>query len=124
MARFNSENNIDITKDSEAMESLKLEVKRAEQVLLVESQARIEIRNHHNCKRLPLTTTFTQLQELKRQLPTRTLDLVKNLLRDANIEKTEVQGIVFYWETGTYRESSTISQILSRYSKTTRTHKV
>jgi molecular chaperone DnaK (HSP70) len=106
------------------MESLKLEVKRVEQVLLVESQARIEIRNHHNFKRFPLTITFTQLQELKRQLPAKTLDLVKNLLRDASIEKTEVQGIVFYWETGTYRESSTISRILSRYSKTTRPHKV
>jgi len=112
IAHFNSENNIDITQDFEAMERLKIEVKKAEEVLLTESQAKIEIPDHALFMRFPLIITWTQLQEIRRKLIIQALDMVKNLLYDANVEKTQVHGILF---TGMPSHIAKVQQPLESY---------
>jgi len=93
--RFNKKNSIDITKNPEVMNIFKSEVDRAVQVLSTELSAQIEIPSSRGYNRFSMTITQTQLQKLNKKLSDRSLNLLKQLLKNAKMERREVNGIIF-----------------------------
>jgi heat shock protein 5 len=82
---------VNITKDSKALKKLKSEIEKAEQVLMTEPSATIQM----PAQDFSMFITQTQVQELNKKISERALDLVNKVLQEGKVEKREVNNIIF-----------------------------
>ncbi|PNH37684.1 hypothetical protein VD0004_g9105 [Verticillium dahliae] len=91
---YNKKNNVDITKDPKAMGKLKREAEKAKRTLSSQMSTRIEIEAFHNGNDFSETLTRAKFEELNNDLFKKTLKPVEQVLKDAKVEKSEVDDIV------------------------------
>ncbi|CRK44170.1 hypothetical protein BN1723_019414, partial [Verticillium longisporum] len=91
---YNKKNNVDITKDPKAMGKLKREAEKAKRTLSSQMSTRIEIEAFHNGNDFSETLTRAKFEELNNDLFKKTLKPVEQVLKDAKVEKSEVNDIV------------------------------
>lgn len=91
---FSRQYDFDITQDIGIMESLKLKVQEAEGKLSTEKSASIIIPAFDGSNSLSMFVTQTELQKLSQPLIDRSLEMIKQVLKDAKIQKKEVNGII------------------------------
>ncbi|KAK0618046.1 glucose-regulated protein [Bombardia bombarda] len=96
-ATFNAQhdNKFDITKSARAMGKLKREAEKAKRTLSSQLLARVEIDGLYDRLSLVETLTRAQFEELNRDLFKQTLEPVRQVLRDAKMDKKKVDEIVF-----------------------------
>ncbi|RKF59320.1 Endoplasmic reticulum chaperone BiP [Erysiphe neolycopersici] len=92
--KYNKENNVDITKDLKTMGKLKREAEKAKRTLSSQKTTRIEIEAFHNGNDFSETLTRAKFEELNIDLFRKTLEPVKQVLKDAKVKKSEVDDIV------------------------------
>jgi len=85
---------IDPTKDAKAMGKLKREVEKAKRALSSQLSARIEIENLTGGVDFAETLTRAKFEQLNMPLFKRTLESVKQVLRDAGVDRADVTDIV------------------------------
>ncbi|CAI2170550.1 7047_t:CDS:2 [Funneliformis geosporum] len=91
---YKKKNKVDVTSDLKAMGKLKREVEKAKRTLSSQMSTRIEIESFHDGKDFSETLTRAKFEELNNDLFRKTIKPVDNVLKDANIEKKDVQDIV------------------------------
>ncbi|GAO16169.1 uncharacterized protein UV8b_05620 [Ustilaginoidea virens] len=91
---YNKKHNVDITKDLKAMGKLKREAEKAKRTLSSQMSTRIEIEAFFEGKDFSETLTRAKFEELNMDLFKKTLKPVEQVLKDANVKKTEVDDIV------------------------------
>jgi endoplasmic reticulum chaperone BiP len=91
---FNKKHDVEITKDLKAMGKLKREVEKAKRTLSSQMSVRIEIEAFFNGIDFSETLTRAKFEELNLDLFKKTMKPVEQVLKDANIKKSEVDDIV------------------------------
>jgi endoplasmic reticulum chaperone BiP len=91
---YNKKNDVDVTKDAKALGKLKREVEKAKRTLSSQMSVRIEIESFFDGKDFSETLTRAKFEELNLDLFKKTMKPVEQVLKDANIKKTEVDDIV------------------------------
>ena len=91
---FNKKHDVDVTKDLKAMGKLKREVEKAKRTLSSQMSVRVEIESFFEGKDFSETLTRAKFEELNLDLFKKTMKPVEQVLKDANIKKTEVDDIV------------------------------
>lgn len=89
-----SPGNIDITKDSRAIQKLRKEVERVKRALSSQTQARIEIEDLVPGYDLQESMTRARFEELNNDLFKKTLKPVESVLQRAGLQKSDVDHIV------------------------------
>lgn len=84
----------DASTDKKAVSKLRREVERAKKTLSSQHQTRIEIESFHDGQDLVETLTRAKFEELNLDLFKRTLEPVKNVMRDAKLDKNQIHDIV------------------------------
>ena len=84
----------DLTKDLKAMGALKREVEKAKRTLSSQMSVRIEIDSFFEGKDFSESLTRAKFEELNLDLFRKTMKPVEQVLKDANIKKSEVDDIV------------------------------
>jgi heat shock protein 5 len=92
--QYNKKNNVDITKDAKAMGKLKREAEKAKRTLSSQKSTRIEIEAFFEGNDFSETLTQAKFEELNMDLFKKTLKPVEQVLKDANVKKTEIDDIV------------------------------
>ncbi|KAL7811430.1 molecular chaperone bip1 [Trichoderma aethiopicum] len=91
---YNKKNNVDISKDLKAMGKLKREAEKAKRTLSSQMSTRIEIEAFFEGNDFSETLTRAKFEELNMDLFKKTLKPVEQVLKDANVKKSEVDDIV------------------------------
>ncbi|OAA74491.1 Heat shock protein Hsp70 [Akanthomyces lecanii RCEF 1005] len=91
---YNSENNVDISKDFQAIGRLKREVERAKYILSSQTSTHIEIESFFEGKDFSKTLTRVKLEELNMDLFKQTLTCIDQVLREANMKKSNVHDVM------------------------------
>ncbi|UKZ80946.1 78 kDa glucose-regulated protein [Trichoderma virens FT-333] len=91
---YNKKNSVDITKDLKAMGKLKREAEKAKRTLSSQMSTRIEIEAFFEGNDFSETLTRAKFEELNNDLFKKTLKPVEQVLKDANVKKSEVDDIV------------------------------
>ncbi|KAJ6437682.1 putative glucose-regulated protein 78 of hsp70 family [Purpureocillium lavendulum] len=91
---YNKKNGVDITKDLKAMGKLKREAEKAKRTLSSQMSTRIEIEAFFEGKDFSETLTRAKFEELNMDLFKKTLKPVEQVIKDANVKKTEIDDIV------------------------------
>ena len=91
---WNKKHNVDVTKDSKAMGKLKREVEKAKRTLSSQMSVRIEIESFFDGKDFSESLTRAKFEELNLDLFKKTMKPVEQVLKDANIKKSEIDDIV------------------------------
>ncbi|RUS33967.1 heat shock 70 kDa protein [Jimgerdemannia flammicorona] len=86
--------NEDITKDLKTMGKLKREVEKAKRALSSQMSVRVEIESFFQGKDFSETLTRAKFEELNNDLFRKTLKPVEQVLKDANLQKTDIHDIV------------------------------
>ncbi|KAF9330742.1 ATPase with role in protein import into the ER [Podila minutissima] len=84
----------DITTDLKTMGKLKREVEKAKRTLSSQMSVRIEIDSFHNGNDFSETLTRAKFEELNMDLFRKTIKPVEQVLKDAGLEKNDIQDIV------------------------------
>ncbi len=92
--QYNKKNNVDVTKDLKSMGKLKREVEKAKRTLSSQMSTRIEIEAFHEGKDFSETLTRAKFEELNMDLFKKTLKPVEQVLKDAQVKKSEIDDIV------------------------------
>lgn len=92
--KYLKEQNVDIEEHPKSFSKLKAEVEKAKRILSSQMSARIEIENFLNGEDFSETLTRAKFEEINMKLFKDTLKPVRNVLKDAGIEKDEVDDIV------------------------------
>ncbi|TQV91720.1 78 kDa glucose-regulated protein precursor [Cordyceps javanica] len=91
---YNSENNVDISKDFQAIGRLKREVERAKYILSSQTSTHIEIGSFFEGKDFSEILTRAKLEELNMNLFKQTITCMDQVLKEADIKKSRVDDIV------------------------------
>ncbi|KAM0462674.1 hypothetical protein ACHAPV_003498 [Trichoderma viride] len=91
---YNKKNSVDISKDLKAMGKLKREAEKAKRTLSSQMSTRIEIEAFFEGNDFSETLTRAKFEELNMDLFKKTLKPVEQVLKDANVKKSEVDDIV------------------------------
>jgi len=91
---FNKKHNVDVTKDLKAMGKLKREAEKAKRTLSSQMSVRIEIESFFDGIDFSETLTRAKFEELNLDLFKKTMKPVEQVLKDANVKKSEVDDIV------------------------------
>lgn len=91
---FNKKNNVDITKDLKSMGKLKREVEKAKRTLSSQMSVRIEIESFFDGIDFSESLTRAKFEEINLDLFKKTMKPVEQVLKDANVKKTEIDDIV------------------------------
>ncbi|KAJ4199542.1 ATPase with role in protein import into the ER [Fusarium solani] len=91
---YSKKNNIDVTKDLKAMGKLKREAEKAKHALSSQMSTRIEIEAFFEDDNFSETLTRAKFEELNMDLFKKTLESIEQVLRGANINKTEIDNII------------------------------
>ena len=91
---FNKKHDCDITKDLKSLGKLKREVEKAKRTLSSQMSVRIEIESFFDGKDFSETLTRAKFEELNLDLFKKTMKPVEQVLKDANVKKTEIDDIV------------------------------
>lgn len=84
----------DVTKDNRAVQKLRREVEKAKRLLSSQHQARVEIESFFDGEDFSETLTRAKFEELNMDLFRNTMNPVKKVLEDADLQKHEVHEIV------------------------------
>ncbi|KAK5987907.1 Endoplasmic reticulum chaperone BiP [Cladobotryum mycophilum] len=91
---YNKKNSVDVTKDLKAMGKLKREAEKAKRTLSSQMSTRIEIEAFFEGNDFSETLTRAKFEELNIDLFKKTIKPVEQVLKDANVKKSEVDDIV------------------------------
>ncbi|KAH8887697.1 glucose-regulated protein [Thozetella sp. PMI_491] len=91
---FNKKHSVDVTKDARAMGKLKREAEKAKRTLSSQMSTRVEIETLFDGKDFSETLTRAKFEELNMDLFKKTLKPVEQVLKDAKVDKKEVDDIV------------------------------
>jgi len=91
---WKKKNNLDISKDQRAVQKLRREVEKAKRTLSSQHQARIEIESLVDGIDFSETLTRAKFEELNADLFKGTLEPVKKCLKEAGLEKNEIDEVV------------------------------
>ncbi|CAN6673216.1 endoplasmic reticulum chaperone BiP [Trichomonascus vanleenenianus] len=91
---FNKKHDVDISKNAKAISKLKREVEKAKRTLSSQMSTRIEIDSFYNGIDFSETLTRAKFEELNMDLFKRTLKPVEQVLKDADVKKSEIDDIV------------------------------
>ncbi|OAA70290.1 glucose-regulated protein [Cordyceps fumosorosea ARSEF 2679] len=91
---YNKKNSVDITKDAKAMGKLKREAEKAKRALSSQMTTRIEIDAFFEGNDFSETLTRAKFEELNMDLFKKTIKPVEQVLKDANVKKSEIDDIV------------------------------
>jgi heat shock protein 5 len=91
---YNKKNNVDVTKDLKAMGKLKREAEKAKRTLSSQMSTRIEIEAFFEGNDFSETLTRAKFEELNMDLFKKTIKPVEQVLKDAKVQKGEVDDIV------------------------------
>jgi len=91
---FNRKYKENVTSDKRAVAKLKREVEKAKRALSSQHQVKIEIESFFNGIDLSETLTRAKFEELNNDLFRKTLAPVENVLKDANMAKSDIHEIV------------------------------
>ncbi|KAJ4150209.1 hypothetical protein LMH87_010968 [Akanthomyces muscarius] len=91
---YNKKNSVDITKDAKAMGKLKREAEKAKRTLSSQMSTRIEIEAFFEGNDFSETLTRAKFEELNMDLFKKTIKPVEQVLKDANVKKSEIDDIV------------------------------
>ncbi|OAR02296.1 hypothetical protein LLEC1_05852 [Akanthomyces lecanii] len=91
---YNSENNVDISKDLHTIGKLKREVERAKNILSSQTSTHIEIGSFFEGKDFSATLTRAQLEELSMNLFQQTITYIDQVLQEAGMKKSRVDDVV------------------------------
>jgi endoplasmic reticulum chaperone BiP len=91
---FNTKHDVDIRKDLMAMGKLKREVEKAKRTLSSQTSVRLEIESFFEGKDFNEPLTRAKFEELNMELFKKTMKPVEQVLKDANVKKSEVDDIV------------------------------
>ncbi|KAG0026411.1 ATPase with role in protein import into the ER, partial [Podila clonocystis] len=91
---YKKKNSKDITTDLKTMGKLKREVEKAKRTLSSQMSVRIEIDSFHNGNDFSETLTRAKFEELNMDLFRKTIKPVEQVLKDAGLEKSDIQDIV------------------------------
>ncbi|CAG9943852.1 unnamed protein product [Clonostachys rosea f. rosea IK726] len=91
---YNKKNSVDVTKDAKAMGKLKREAEKAKRTLSSQMSTRIEIEAFWEGNDFSETLTRAKFEELNIDLFKKTLKPVEQVLKDADVKKSEVDDIV------------------------------
>ncbi|KAF9215866.1 ATPase with role in protein import into the ER [Podila verticillata] len=91
---YKKKNGKDITTDLKTMGKLKREVEKAKRTLSSQMSVRIEIDSFHNGNDFSETLTRAKFEELNNDLFRKTIKPVEQVLKDANLQKSDIQDIV------------------------------
>jgi heat shock protein 5 len=92
--KYNEDNNVDVTKDTRAMEKLRREVEKAKRTLSSQEATVIAIKSFYNGDDFSETLTRAQFEALNNDLFDETLKYVKRALKDARMNKSDIDDIV------------------------------
>lgn len=84
----------DVTRDNRAVQKLRREVEKAKRLLSSQHQARVEIESFFDGEDFSETLTRAKFEELNMDLFRNTMNPVKKVLEDADLQKHEVHEIV------------------------------
>lgn len=84
----------DVRKDNRAVQKLRREVEKAKRALSSQHQARIEIESFYDGEDFSETLTRARFEELNMKLFRSTLEPVKKVLQDADLQKSDIHEIV------------------------------
>ncbi|KAF9391008.1 ATPase with role in protein import into the ER [Podila verticillata] len=91
---YKKKNGKDITTDLKTMGKLKREVEKAKRTLSSQMSVRIEIDSFYNGNDFSETLTRAKFEELNNDLFRKTIKPVEQVLKDANLQKSDIQDIV------------------------------
>jgi len=91
---FQKKTGLDASKDKKAIQKLKREVERAKRTLSTQHQVRLEIESFFKNEDFVETLTRARFEELNNDLFRKTLRPVQQVLKDADLEKHEIDEIV------------------------------
>jgi endoplasmic reticulum chaperone BiP len=109
---FHQKHDVDITKDSKAISKLKREAENAKRTLSSQTSTRIEIESLFAGTDLSETLTRAKFEELNLDLFKKTMKPVAQVLKDAEVKKTEIDDIVLV---GGATRIPKIQQLLEEY---------
>ncbi|KAJ6602174.1 heat shock protein 70 [Mycena sp. CBHHK59/15] len=102
----------DVTENVRALGKLKREVEKAKRTLSIQQSARIEIENFENGNDFSETLTRAKFEEINMALFLKTMKPVEQVLRDAQVKKSDVDEIVLV---GGSTRIPKVQQLLSDY---------
>lgn len=91
---YNKKADTDITKNAKTMGKLKREVEKAKRTLSSQMSTKIEIESFHDGKDFSETLTRAKFEELNNDLFKKTLKPVEQVLKDAKLDKKDIDDIV------------------------------
>ncbi|EQL04043.1 hypothetical protein G6O67_008217 [Ophiocordyceps sinensis] len=91
---FKKKHNVDVSKDLKATSKLKREAEKAKRTLSSQINTRIEIEAFHEGKDFSETLTRAKFEELNMDLFKKTIRPVEQVLKDAKVEKKDIDDIV------------------------------
>ena len=91
---FKDKHDLDLTKDPKAMGKLKREAEKAKRTLSSQLSTRIEIESLFDGVDFSETLTRAKFEQLNQELFKKTLGPVKQVLKDAKVDKADVTDIV------------------------------
>lgn len=91
---FKKKHNVDVSKDLKATSKLKREAEKAKRTLSSQMNTRIEIEAFHEGKDFSETLTRAKFEELNMDLFKKTIRPVEQVLKDAKVEKKDIDDIV------------------------------
>ncbi|KAK4147742.1 78 kDa glucose-regulated protein [Dichotomopilus funicola] len=92
--KFKAAHQLDITKNTKAMGKLKREAEKAKRALSSQSSTRVEIESLMDGIDFSETLTRATFEQLNMQLFKKTLESVRRVLKDADVDKADVTDIV------------------------------
>jgi heat shock protein 5 len=92
--KYNKDNGVDVTKDLKAMGKLKREAEKAKRTLSSQKTTRIEIEAFFEGNDFSETLTRAKFEELNMDLFKKTIKPVEQVLKDAKVQKGEIDDIV------------------------------
>lgn len=92
--KMKQKSNVDITRNTRALQKLRKEVERVKRALSSQQQARLEIEDFAEGFDLLETLTRARFEELNNHLFKKTLKPVERVIKDAGVSKSEVDQIV------------------------------
>ena len=90
---YNKKTGTDVSSNQRAMSKLRKAVELAKRTLSMQLSAKIEIENFENGNRFLKTLTRAKFEELNLELFERTMKLVKQVLKDAKVMKSEIDEV-------------------------------
>lgn len=91
---FKKKHNVDVSKDLKATSKLKREAEKAKRTLSSQMNTRIEIEAFYDGKDFSETLTRAKFEELNMDLFKKTIKPVEQVLKDAKVEKKDINDIV------------------------------